>query len=53
MFQSLLTAIAGGCYDHGNAINREDFANGYTLISFDTSADLCSKAHFDPIDKGG
>ena len=52
-FQSLSTDIAGGCYDHGNAISRKDFPNGYTLISFDTSADLCLKAYFDPIDKGG
>ena len=29
VFQSLLTDIAGGCYDHGNAISREDFPNGY------------------------
>ena len=50
-FQFLSTDIAGGCYDHGNAISREDFPNGYTLISFDTSADLCPKAYFDPIDK--
>ena len=50
-FQSLLTDIAGGCYDHGNAISREHFPNGYTLISFDTLADLCPKAYFDPIDK--
>ena len=35
-FQSLLTDIAGGCYDHGNAISREDFPNGYTLMSFDS-----------------
>ena len=56
-FQSLSTDIAGGCYDHGKAISREDFPNGYgyTLISFDTSADLymCPKAYFDIIDKGG
>ena len=41
-FQSLSTDIAGDCYDHGNAISRKDFSNGYTMISFDTSADLCS-----------
>ena len=52
-FQSLSTDIVGGCYDHGNAISREVFPNGYTLISFDTSADLCPKAYFDPINKGG
>ena len=52
-FESLSTDIAGGCYDHGNAISREDFPNGYTLISFDTSAELCPKAYFDPSDKGG
>ena len=52
-FQSLSTDIAGSFYDHGNAISRKDFPNGYTLISFDTSADLCPKAYFDPIDKGG
>ena len=52
-FQSLSTDIAGGCYNHGNAISREDFPHGYTLISFDTSADLCPKAYFDLIDKGG
>ena len=40
-FQSLLTDIAGGCYDHGNAISGEDFRTGYTLISFDTTAVLC------------
>ena len=49
-FQSLLTDITGSCYDHGNAISREDFADGY---SFDTSADLCPKTYLDPIDKGG
>ena len=37
-FQSLSTDIAGGCYDHGNDISKEDFPNGYTLISFNTSA---------------
>ena len=52
-FQSLSTDIAGGCYAHGNAITRGDFPNEYTLISFDTSADLCPKAYFDQIDKGG
>ena len=26
-FQSLSRDIAGGCYDHGNAISREDFPN--------------------------
>ena len=52
-FQSLLTDIAGVCYDLGNAIIQVDFPNGYTLISFDTSADLCPKAYFDPIDRGG
>ena len=36
-----------------NAISREDFPNGYTLVSFDTSADFCPKAYFDPVDKGG
>ena len=41
------------CHDHGNAVSREDFPNGYTLISFDTSEDLHPKAYFDPIDKGG
>ena len=35
-FRSLSTDIAAGCYDCGNAISREDFPNGYTLISFDT-----------------
>ena len=43
-FQSLSTDIAGGCYGHGNAISREDFPIGYTLISLNMSADLCSKA---------
>ena len=51
-FQSLSTDIAGGCYDHGNAISWEDFLNGSDLISFDTSADLSPKAYFDSIDKG-
>ena len=46
-------SLAGGCYDHGNAISREDFPDGYTLISFDTSANLCPKAYFDPIEKDG
>ena len=27
-FQFLSTDIVGGCYDHGNAISREDFSNG-------------------------
>ena len=49
-FQSLSTDIAGGCYNHGNAISREDFPNGYTLISFNTLADLCPIAYFNPID---
>ena len=40
-FQSISTNIAGGCYDHRSAIIGEDFPNGYALISFDTSADLC------------
>ena len=48
-FQSLVTDITGGCYDHGNAISKEDFPNGCTLIS----ADLCPKAYFDPMGKGG
>ena len=52
-FQSLPTDIVGGCYAHGNAINKGDFPNGYTLISFDTSLDFCPKAYFDQIDKGG
>ena len=52
-FQFLSADIAGGCCDHGNAISREDFPNRYTLISFDTSADFCPKAYFDPVDKGG
>ena len=43
---SLSTDIAGGCYDHGNAISREDFPNEYTLISFDTSADFVSQSLF-------
>ena len=30
-FQSLSTDVAGGCYDHGNAVSNEDFPNGYTL----------------------
>ena len=51
--QSLLTHTAGDCYDHGNAISREDFPNGYTLISFATSTDLCPEACTDPIDKSG
>ena len=51
-FQSLLTDISGSCYDHGNAISREDFPDSYTLISFGTSADLCPKAYFDPVEKG-
>ena len=38
------TDIAGGCYDHGNAISGEDFPDGYTRISFDASADLCPEA---------
>ena len=52
-FQSLLTDIACGCHDQGNAISRENFPNGHTLISFDTSTDLCPKAFYDPIDKSG
>ena len=52
-FQSLSIDIAGGCYYHRNAISREDFPNGYPFISFDTSADMCPKVYFDPIDKGG
>ena len=51
-FQSLLTDIAGGCYDHRNVISREDVSDGYSLISLDTLADLCPKAYFDPVDKG-
>ena len=43
----------GGCYDYGNAISREDFPNGYTLISFYTSADLCPKAYSNFFEKGG
>ena len=49
-FQSLSTDIAGGCFDHGNAISREDFPNGYTLILFTTLPDLSPIAYFDPID---
>ena len=45
--------MAGGSYDHGNAISREDFPNGYSLISFDTSPDLCLESYSDPIYKGG
>ena len=52
-FQSTLTDIACGCHDQGDAISRENFPNGYTLISFDTSADLCPKALYDPIDESG
>ena len=52
-FQSLLTDSAGGCYDRENPITREDFPNGYTLISFHNSADLCLEDYFDPIDKVG
>ena len=52
-FQSLLTDIACGCHDQGDAVSRENFPNGYTLISFDTSADLCPKALYDPIDESG
>ena len=52
-FQSLSTDTEGGCYDHGNALSKIDFPNGYTLISFDTSADLCPKASFGSTDKGG
>ena len=44
-FQSLSTDIAGDCCEHENAISREDFSNGYTLTSFDTSTDLCPKAY--------
>ena len=51
-FQSLSTDIIDGCHDHRNAKNREDFINGNMLISFDTSADLCPKAFFGPIDNG-
>ena len=51
-FQSLLTDIGGGCYDHGNTISRDEYASGYTLISFDTSPDLCQKTYLDPVTEG-
>ena len=51
-FQSLITDLDGGCYDHGNMISRDDFPQGYTLISFDTSPDLCQKTYLDPITEG-
>ena len=51
-FQFLLTHIAGGFYDHGNEISREDFPNSYTMISLDTSTDFCPKAYFHPINRG-
>ena len=34
-------------------MSREDFPNGYTLILFNTSADLYPRAYFDHVDKGG
>ena len=51
-FQSLLTDLSGGCYDHGNSISRDDYPLGYTLISFDTSPDLCQKTYLDPVTEG-
>ena len=38
--------------DEGNDLTRFDFANGYTLYTFDLTPDACDAGHFNLVQKG-
>ena len=38
--------------DAGNALSREDFANGYAIYAFDLSPDSCNGNHFNLVKSG-
>ena len=51
-YYSLFTGVNKSVTESGNFIDRDDYANGYTLFAFDLTGDLCSGEHFNLVRSG-
>ena len=51
-YDGLCQALGYSHADRGFGVDRENFANGYTLFAFDLTSDQCDSDHADPIKYG-
>lgn len=51
-YENLCSTLGFTEEDRGFGVDREEFADGYTLFAFDLTADQCQGSHVDPISYG-